>query len=115
MVYFLGKCFHLSGLTFSGIRNRHLYPTTLSLGYFNYENYATVVRKILDEYTWTSVCFVYDTSQQIPFNQNLFTRVDTYLRRNAKYIQIVSFPHNASIYVDYDDVLDDIAKICRSN
>lgn len=105
---------YLQFSAFSGSRNRDLYPTTLVLSHFSYDGYAAVARKILDTYQWTSVCYLWDTSLQIPFEPNVYFRVNAHLRGNPKY-QMVGFPHNASRAIDYDAVLSSVASTCRSN
>ncbi|XP_055335725.1 atrial natriuretic peptide receptor 1-like [Paramacrobiotus metropolitanus] len=71
----------LTGLTIKGFRDRDRYPTSISLGYFNFHGYLSIVAALLRRYSWQTVCLAYDVSQQIPFSYNIYRRLDSYLKK----------------------------------
>ncbi|XP_055347333.1 atrial natriuretic peptide receptor 1-like [Paramacrobiotus metropolitanus] len=79
------------GTTFSNLRNRDRFPTTIAAGPVQYDLHASAILDLCNRYNWTTIGYLYDTSQLNPFNLRSYQRVSRFLRIYAPHIQINPF------------------------
>ncbi|OQV12045.1 hypothetical protein BV898_13695 [Hypsibius exemplaris] len=81
-----------AGTASFNIRNRLLYPTTISTCPFQYRPYMVMFRKLCDLFNWRTVAYVYDTSRTLPFPLQLYDLFTSFIRLNATDIRLQLFP-----------------------
>ncbi|XP_055347698.1 atrial natriuretic peptide receptor 1-like [Paramacrobiotus metropolitanus] len=102
-----------SGTTFSHLRDRALYPSTIDFAPFQYTPYGASVLGFLHKHNWTSVAMVYDNSTRQIFNVMVYNAIEKHLRINGKSIRFYSYPINNSDSVDFDLVVTRVAQVAR--
>ncbi|OQV11627.1 putative Atrial natriuretic peptide receptor 1 [Hypsibius exemplaris] len=106
-----------TGTTFSNLRDRALFPTTVALGPIQYEIYGVFLLRLFAKFNWTSVSLIYDVSGRVAFNQIVSARIQGYVRRNGPDVQLHVFPLDCSAGkqddVDYVTVLTAVSRVSR--
>ncbi|XP_055344683.1 atrial natriuretic peptide receptor 1-like [Paramacrobiotus metropolitanus] len=104
------------GTTFSNLRNRDRFPTTIAAGPVQYDLHASAILDLCNRYNWTTIGYLYDTSQLNPFNLRSYQRVSRFLRIYAPHIQINPFavqdPYRYK-ELNYELLLNRIAQTSR--
>ncbi|OQV11630.1 putative Atrial natriuretic peptide receptor 1 [Hypsibius exemplaris] len=106
-----------TGPTFSNLRDRTLFPTTVALGAIQYEIYGVFLVRLCAKFNWTSVALIYDISgTRVAFNLIVASRIQSYLRRSGSVLQLHSFPLDCRVgrkEVDYGEILTEVTGVSR--
>ncbi|OQV12046.1 hypothetical protein BV898_13696 [Hypsibius exemplaris] len=81
-----------SGATFSNLRDRTLFPTTLATGPFQFELYSIMFRKVCETFNWTNVGLAYDLSRTLPFPLKVYQTLMSSASVRTGQIQLQLFP-----------------------
>ncbi|OQV11624.1 hypothetical protein BV898_14047 [Hypsibius exemplaris] len=107
-----------SDTTFSNLRDRTLYPTTVALGPVQYETYGVFLGKLFAKYNWTSVALIYDVSGLTPFNRLVTLRIQSYFRGHAGGVGVQLHPFAVDVtvgmkYIKYSEILLQVMLLSR--
>ncbi|OQV12044.1 hypothetical protein BV898_13694 [Hypsibius exemplaris] len=81
-----------AGSTSFNVRDRALYPTTVSTCPFQFRPYTVMFRKLCELFNWRTLAYVYDTSRTLPFPLQLYDILTSFVRLNATDVRLQLFP-----------------------
>ena len=104
----------LRGTTFSNLRNRQYFPSTIAFGAFQYRAYCAMLRQLFYKYSWTSIAVVYDANAlSTQYYTTLTQQINAYFTLQAV-VQITTYPVYSGTRVDYEETIRKISKSSRS-
>ncbi|XP_055347692.1 atrial natriuretic peptide receptor 1-like [Paramacrobiotus metropolitanus] len=102
-----------SGTTFSNLRNRSIYPTTIAMGPMQYELYGLVAGRFLQAHNWTSAALIFDISGLTVYNLRVAEAIIQYFRRYYEYMEMHAFPVNISAVTDFPRIIRELSTFTR--
>ncbi|XP_055347750.1 atrial natriuretic peptide receptor 2-like [Paramacrobiotus metropolitanus] len=101
------------GPTFSTLRNRIVYPTSIALGPSQYEIYGVMVGQLSTAYSWNSIAIVYDISGLTVWHLRVSQEIGQFMRQNYDHVDVHAFPVDTRDSIDFEPIIKDISVLTR--